>query len=99
MAGRQPVIAVLGASGLIGEALARELTLEGFAIVPIARRFAAHQAAAFGAEALTAPIGEMSHNELGRLLTTARAAVVVNCLGVLQDGRGGTTVDIHIGFV
>jgi uncharacterized protein YbjT (DUF2867 family) len=92
-------IAVLGASGLIGAAVAEHLLGQGFRTVPVARRLTGAQAALFGEAALTCPIGEASVADLADLLRDRGVDVVVNCLGVLQDGPRGRTADIHEAFV
>lgn len=97
MTTRTPRIAVLGASGLIGEAIARRLRRDGVAVVPIARRFTPAQLFAFGSEAVVAPLATLDGAALGRLLTDAD--VVVNCLGALQDSPRGDVADVHAHFV
>src|SRR5262249_17022193 len=92
-------IAVLGASGLIGEATARTLALEGFAVVPMARRFSASQRAAFGAAGVECPIVALDADALERIFAEQRIDVVVNCIGVLQDGPRGGTEEVHRAFV
>ena len=99
MSDAPPVIAILGASGLIGGTLAESLLRDGFRVVAIARRFTAAQAAAFGDDAVTHPVSACGANDLAALLRTCGANVVVNCVGVLQDGRRGSTTDVHEGFV
>lgn len=94
-----PTIAVLGASGLIGSALAEGLAREGFPVAAVARRFTPAQAALFGPQALTCSLADLTAAELGGMLRRCGADVVVNCLGVLQDGPRGSTSDIHEGFV
>lgn len=94
-----PKIAVLGAAGLIGEALCLGLAREGFPVLPVARRFAPHQRAAFGAISVTCPVTELDAGALASLLDGEKAGVVVNCLGVLQDSALGGTEDVHVGFV
>ena len=92
-------IAVLGASGLIGEAIARRLRRDGLSVASVARRFTPAQLSAFGATAITAPIASLDSAALGVLLSEARADVVVNCLGALQDNPRGDVVDVHAAFV
>lgn len=98
-ASHPPTIAVLGAAGLIGEALARGLGERGFAVVPIARRFTPAQRVAWQAVAVTVPIVDLAIADLSQLLADERIDIVVNCLGVLQDGPRGGTDDVHRGFV
>jgi uncharacterized protein YbjT (DUF2867 family) len=94
-----PVIAVLGASGLIGEAVALQLLREGFPIVPLARRFSLAQKAAFGAVAVECPLVSAAPDVLSRIFAENKIAIVVNCVGVLQDGRRGSTEAVHRVFV
>lgn len=92
-----PAIAVLGASGLIGEAVATRLSRDGFPVAAIARRFTAAQRAAFGSLAVEAPIAGLDAQELAELL--AGATIIVNCIGILQDGPRGSAAESHEGFV
>jgi len=94
-----PVIAVFGASGLIGEAVARHLFREGFPVRAIARRFSPSQKAAFGADAVECEFVSLDTNALNGLLNDLDAEIVVNCTGVLQDGPRGDTRIAHAGFV
>ena len=94
----RPTIAVLGAAGLIGASIATALLREGFAVTPTARRFTSAQCNEFGAGAVAAPFVAFDAAALGRLLSRARADIVVNCVGVLQEiGRGGAQ-EVHAGF-
>lgn len=90
-----PTIAILGASGLIGEAIAASLSRAGFPVVAIARRFSAAQKAAFGTMAVEAAIVDLDNAALNMLLDDSRAEIVVNCVGILQDGPGGATDMVH----
>ena len=99
MTDNRPTIAILGASGLIGAALAEECARKAFAVVAIARRFTPVQAALFGGNGVVRPITELSAAELGDMLRACAVDIVVNCLGVLQDGPRGSTVEVHQGFV
>lgn len=94
-----PTIAVLGASGLIGQAVTSWLRREGFAVVPVARRFDAAQKAAFGGTAVESPVVDIEAAELAHLLSRHGVDIVVNCIGVLQDSRRrGSAEDVHRGF-
>src|SRR6185312_5401481 len=75
-------ILVLGASGLIGRYLTDDLRLRGFAVIGIARKFAAAQKNALDLEL---PVMAMTSGALARLLREREVDMVVNCLGVLQD--------------
>jgi uncharacterized protein YbjT (DUF2867 family) len=90
-------ILVLGASGLIGRFLTDDLRGRGFHVTGVARRFTASQkTTSFDLER---PILAMDADALARLLTAQTADVVVNCLGVLQDGAGSDTRAVHRDFV
>ena len=100
MKAQAPAIAILGASGLIGQAIASDLGAAGFRIVPVARRFTEAQGAAFGEAAIQTPIVGLDSTALERMLEETEAEIVVNCIGVLQDSsRSGTAADAHAGFV
>ena len=99
MSGTVPVVAIFGASGLIGEGVARHLAAGGCDIVPVARRFSSTQRHAYGASAIEAPFMDLSAEMLGGLIGGQRISIIVNCVGVLQDGARGTTKDVHQAFV
>jgi uncharacterized protein YbjT (DUF2867 family) len=90
-------ILVLGASGLIGGFVARDLRGRGFQVVGVARKLtASHKNNAFDFEL---SVMSMEAATLARLLREHRIDVVVNCLGVLQDGPGSDTAAVHRDFV
>jgi uncharacterized protein YbjT (DUF2867 family) len=91
-----PTVAVLGASGLIGQGVAEDLIQSGFQVVAVARRFTAAQRAAFGGAAIEAPFVGFDAERLAQLF--ADIDIVLNCVGVLQDGPRGRTGDVHAGF-
>lgn len=93
-----PTIAVLGASGLIGEAVAAALAQNGFAVVPIARRFSKAQKARFGTAAIERPIVDLDEAGLAQMFAAADVDIVVNCIGVLQDSPRGATDVVHRAF-
>jgi uncharacterized protein YbjT (DUF2867 family) len=93
-----PPIAVLGASGLIGEAVAARLLQDGFPVVPIARRFTPAQKAAFGEVAVECPF-VADTDALAKIFARNKVEIVVNCVGVLQDGHRGSTAAVHRDFV
>lgn len=93
-----PTIAVLGAAGLIGQAIGEDLAGRGFRVAAIARRFTAAQATLFAPDAVTAPLVDQDVPALAGLLARSGAEVVVNCLGVLQDAPGVSTQEVHEGF-
>lgn len=94
-----PTIGVLGASGLIGEAMASMLRQEGFPVVPMARRLNPAQKALFGAAAVECPLVGLDRRDLARLLAATKVDIVLNCIGVLQDGPRGKTGEVHGRFV
>jgi uncharacterized protein YbjT (DUF2867 family) len=90
-------ILVLGASGLIGRFVTDDLRARGFSVVGVARRLSASQKS--GPLDLELPVMSMEAAQLARLLRDYRIDVVVNCLGVLQDGPGSDTAAVHRDFV
>jgi len=90
-------ILVLGASGLIGRNLTDDLRIRGFETIGVARRFSASQRS--NALDLEMPVMAMASAALARLLRDRAIDVVVNCLGVLQDGPGSDTSAVHRDFV
>ena len=88
---------VLGASGLIGRFVTDDLRAQGFHAVGVARRFAPSQkTSAFDLEL---PVMSMDAASLARLFREREIDIVVNCLGVLQDGPGSDTGAVHRDFV
>ena len=77
-------ILVLGASGLIGRFVTDDLCARGFAVVGIARRLSPSQKSS--ALDLEMPVLSMDIASLARLIADHGIDLVVNCLGVLQDG-------------
>jgi uncharacterized protein YbjT (DUF2867 family) len=90
-------ILVLGASGLIGRFVTDDLRMRGFHVIGVARKFSASQRA--NAFDLEMPILSMEQAALARLIRDQDVDVVVNCLGVLQDGPGSDTGAVHRDFV
>ena len=95
----RPVIAVLGASGLIGYAVASSFLRADVPVLAIARRFARGQQSLFGSSAMECPLVALDTAALARLISDHKAGIVANCVGVLQDGARGSTDDVHVGFV
>src|SRR3954454_6685459 len=90
-------ILVLGASGLIGRFVTDDLRARGFDVTGIARRFSPSQmTSSFDVEL---PVMSMDADVLARLITGRGIDLVVNCLGVLQDGLGSDTTTVHRDFV
>ena len=90
-----PTIAVIGASGLIGQALADALINDGMRVYSIARGFTAAQASALGSGATVCPVADLDAASLTRLIADTDADLIINCLGVLQDGPRGRTRQVH----
>lgn len=90
-------ILVLGASGLIGRFVTDDLRARNFHVAGVARRFPASQKAT--PSELEMPILSMDSTALARLLRDREVDLVVNCLGVLQDGPGSDTRAVHRDFV
>src|SRR5262245_32743798 len=89
-------ILVLGVSGLIGRFVTDDLRAQGFSVVGVARKLSASQKNKFDLEL---PVMSMDAGVLTRLLRDHRIDVVVNCIGVLQDGPGSDTDLVHREFV
>lgn len=90
-------ILVLGASGLIGRFVTDDLRVRGFHVTGIARHFSPAQKA--GAFDLEMPVMSIDAAALAQLIRDREIDVVVNCLGVLQDGPGSDTRAVHRDFV
>ena len=90
-------ILVLGASGLIGRFVTDDLRLRGFEVIGIARRYSPSQRAS--ALDLEVPVMSMDTAALAQLMRDHDIDLVVNCLGVLQDGPGSDTSAVHRDFV
>ena len=90
-------ILVLGASGLIGRFVTDDLRARGFSVVAIARHFSPSQKV--NALDHEMPVMSMDAMALVRLISDHAVDVVVNCLGVLQDGPGSDTSAVHRDFV
>ncbi|RZN07918.1 nucleoside-diphosphate sugar epimerase [Bradyrhizobium genosp. SA-3] len=90
-------ILLFGASGLIGRFVTDDLRARGFRVVGVARSLSpAQQMSALDIEL---PILILDAAALARLLSEHAVDVVVNCLGVLQDGPGSDTNVVHRDFV
>src|SRR5881392_2836633 len=90
-------IMVLGASGLIGRFVTDDLRARGFQAIGVARQLAPSQKTS--ASDLELPVMSMDAASLARLFREREIDVVVNCLGVLQDGPGSDTRAVHRDFV
>jgi uncharacterized protein YbjT (DUF2867 family) len=88
-----PAIAILGANGLIGNALAIDLKRRGFTVRGIARKFTPAQRGALGDAAIESSVLSLSQTALARL--TGDADIIVNTIGILQ---GAESVAVHCEF-
>lgn len=80
-----PHIAVLGANGLIGNALTLDLRERGFSVRGYARRFSPAQRAALGGDAVQTQLVSLPEPELAALLRDAD--LVINTIGILQGAE------------
>ncbi|WP_316232965.1 SDR family oxidoreductase [Bradyrhizobium sp. SZCCHNPS2010] len=92
-----PRVLVLGASGLIGRFVTDDLRRRGFHAVGVARRLCNSQH--ISPLDLEVPILSLDASALAGLLSAHSIGVIVNCLGVLQDGPGRDTGAVHRDFV
>src|SRR5215475_7918682 len=90
-------ILLLGASGLIGRFITEDLRARGFEVSGVARKLSASQKNS--PLDLELPIMSMDAPALADLLRERGIDIVVNCLGVLQDGPGSDTNAVHRDFV
>lgn len=88
-----PRIVVLGASGLIGQAVATYLMNAGQPVTAVARRFTPAQRGQFGGALREAPLIGADAAALTRLI--GDGDVVVNCVGVLQDSAADSVEAAH----
>jgi uncharacterized protein YbjT (DUF2867 family) len=95
----RPTIAIFGASGLIGEGLAAALHDRGLRIVAVARRLTAAQRGRFGGGGCEIDFMALDRERLAAFLKQHGVDVVINCVGVLQDGPKGRTQDVHVGWI
>ncbi|MBR0854967.1 SDR family oxidoreductase [Bradyrhizobium liaoningense] len=93
----EPTILVLGASGLIGRFVTDDLRARGLRVVGAARSLSPAQT--MSALDIELPVLILDAAALTRLLREHAVDVVVNCLGVLQDGPGSDTNAVHRDFV
>jgi uncharacterized protein YbjT (DUF2867 family) len=90
-------ILVLGASGLIGRFITDDLRTQGLDVIGIARAFCTSQR--MTAFDLELPVLALGAPALSQLIQDHAIDVIVNCLGVLQDGPGSSTRAVHRDFV
>ncbi|QDG93756.1 SDR family oxidoreductase (plasmid) [Rhizobium sp. NIBRBAC000502774] len=96
---RSPVVAVLGASGLIGEAICVFLLSQGHKVIPVARRFTPVQNAAWEGRVVRFPLVDAGKPALKTAISALRADVIVNCIGALQDAPGSSAARANREFV
>jgi uncharacterized protein YbjT (DUF2867 family) len=84
---------LLGASGLIGRFVTDDLRARGFRVIGVARSLPPAQK--MSPLDIELPILSLDPAALTRLLTEYTVDIVVNCLGVLQDGPGSDTNAVH----
>lgn len=89
----QRTILVLGASGLIGRFVTDDLRAKRFRVVGVARSLSPAQT--MSTLDIELPILSLDTAALTRLLSEHATDIVVNCLGVLQDGAGSNTGAVH----
>lgn len=92
-------VLILGASGLIGNAISIDLLRRGIPVIAVARRFSSSQRVQFATAAREIPVAQLDNSALTRLVVENAVDVVVNCLGLLQDVPGESASDIHQHFV
>jgi uncharacterized protein YbjT (DUF2867 family) len=90
-------ILVLGASGLIGRFVTDDLRARGFRTIGVARKLSASQKTS--KLDLELPVVSMDAASLAQQLRDHAIDIVVNCIGVLQDGPGSDTGAVHRDFV
>jgi uncharacterized protein YbjT (DUF2867 family) len=90
-------VLVFGASGLIGRFVTDDLRARGFQAVGTARRYSSSQNTS--ALDLQMPFLDMDSAALARLIGDHGIDVVVNCVGLLQDGPGSDLGAVHRDFV
>ena len=86
-------VLVVGASGLIGSAVAARLASRGHEITAVSRNGHALGLVQARAIALDVARAERAQDWLPHL---AGVDAVVNCAGVLQDGLGDSTAGVHV---
>ena len=96
---RSPIVAVLGASGLIGEAICVYLLSHGHTVIPVARGFTPVQNAAWEGRAVRFPLVDAETPALQTAISALQADVVVNCIGALQDAPGSPAARANRAFV
>jgi uncharacterized protein YbjT (DUF2867 family) len=84
---------LLGASGLIGRFVTDDLRARGFRVIGVARSLPPAQK--MSPLDIELPILSLDPAALTRLLNEYTVDIVVNCLGVLQDGPGSDTNAVH----
>ena len=94
-----PTVAIFGASGLIGEILCAALIDADVNVVAVARRFTNAQRSRLAQSCCEIDFMALSQGQLAALLAERHVDVVINCVGVLQDGPKGSTQAVHVGWI
>jgi nucleoside-diphosphate-sugar epimerase len=94
-----PAVAIFGASGLIGELLCAALIEADVNVVAVARRFTKAQRSRLAQSCCELDFMALEHGQLAALLVERHVDVVINCVGVLQDGPKGSTQAVHVGWM
>jgi uncharacterized protein YbjT (DUF2867 family) len=89
-------VLILGASGLIGSAIAGRLAAQGDAVVAVARRRSGAGASLFGMTHITMDVAAAA-DPTDWLPHLGSIDAVVNCAGVLQDGPRDSTAGVKEG--
>jgi uncharacterized protein YbjT (DUF2867 family) len=92
-------VAIFGAAGLIGEIVSAALQDKGFRTIAIARRFTEAQRSRLQPSLCTIDFMGLDGDRLAAWLADHAVDVVINCVGVLQDGPKGGTQDVHVGWI
>ncbi|MCL2713511.1 MAG: SDR family oxidoreductase [Alphaproteobacteria bacterium] len=90
-------ILLLGASGLIGRFVTDDLRARGFRVIGVARSLS--RAQKMSPLDLELPLLAMDVTGWMHLISAHAVDVIVNCVGVLQDGPGCNTMAVHRDFV
>src|SRR3954449_10036330 len=86
-------VLVIGATGLIGSAVAARLVAEGYDVIGIARRI--ERAGLLPVEWVRLDIAQAVQPEAWSKIVS-RVDAVVNCAGLLQDSPRQSTVSVHL---
>ena len=93
-----PRVAVLGASGLIGDVVVADMRRRGVPVLAIARRFGAGKREGAPADRIETPFARLGAEALAQMLAGRAVEIVVNAVGVLQSGPSGSAETAHVEF-